>query len=117
MHGLRPKQRKYLITGDENWIFWDNHHRWLWTEDEEEVPPNVKRMICLKRRCYRHISHTGFVSIEFLFQRQNYNSHFFREIILPSIVENLSVARPKLKATDAHLHIDHAKPHNSRLSL
>jgi hypothetical protein len=22
-----PKQRKYLITGNEGWIFWDNHHR------------------------------------------------------------------------------------------
>jgi histone-lysine N-methyltransferase SETMAR len=64
-----------------------------------------------------YFSHTGFVSVEFLPQGQNYNSHFFTEIILPSIVENLSVARPKLKATAAHLHIDNAKPHNSRLSL
>jgi hypothetical protein len=64
-----------------------------------------------------YFSRTGFVSIEFLLQGQNYNSHFFTEIILPSIIENLSVARPKLKATAAHLHIDNAKPHNSRLSL
>jgi hypothetical protein len=39
------------------------------------------------------------------------------EIIIPGIVENLSVARPKLKATAAHPHTDNAKPHNSRLSL
>jgi hypothetical protein len=64
-----------------------------------------------------YLSRSGFVSIEFLPQGQNYNSHFFPEIILPSIVENLSVARPKLKATAAHLHIDNAKLHNSRLSL
>jgi hypothetical protein len=64
-----------------------------------------------------YLSHTGFVSIEFLPQRQKYNSYFLMEIILPSILENLSVARPKLKATAAHLHIDDAKPHNSRLSL
>jgi hypothetical protein len=60
---------------------------------------------------------TDFVSIEFLPQGQNYNSHFFMEIILPSIVKNLSAARPKLKATAAHLHIDNAKPYNSRLFL
>jgi hypothetical protein len=64
-----------------------------------------------------YFSRTGFVFIESLPQGQNYNSHFFREIILPSVVENLSVACPKLKATAAHLHIDNAKPHNSRLSL
>jgi hypothetical protein len=27
------------------------------------------------------------------------------------------VCRPKLKATAAHLHIDNAKPHNSRVSI
>jgi histone-lysine N-methyltransferase SETMAR len=64
-----------------------------------------------------YLSPTGFVSIEFLPQGQNYNSHFSTEIILPSIVENFSVARPKLKATATHFHIDNAKPHNSRLSL
>jgi hypothetical protein len=60
---------------------------------------------------------TDFVSMELLPQGQNYNSYFFTEIIVPSIVENLSVARPKLKAIAAHLHIDNAKPNNSRLSL
>jgi histone-lysine N-methyltransferase SETMAR len=64
-----------------------------------------------------YFSRTGFVSIEFLPQGQNYNLHFFTEIILPSILENLSVARPKLKTTAANLHINNAKPHNSRLSL
>jgi hypothetical protein len=64
-----------------------------------------------------YFSRTGFVSIEFLPQGQNSNSDFFTEIILPSIVENLSIARPKLKATAAHLHINNAKPYNFRLSL
>jgi hypothetical protein len=64
-----------------------------------------------------YFSRTGFVSIEFFPQGQNYNSHFFTEITLPSIVENLSVACPRLKTTAAHLYIENAKPHNSRLSL
>jgi histone-lysine N-methyltransferase SETMAR len=118
MQDLGPKQRKCLITVDESWIFWDNHHRGLWVGDREEVPPNVKRMICPKKTILlAYFSRTGSVSIEFLPQGQNYNLHFFTEIILPSIVENLSVARPKLKATAPHLHIENAKPHNSRSSL
>jgi hypothetical protein len=75
-------------------------------------------MICSKKTMLSaYFSRTGFVSIEFLPQRQNCNSHFFTEIILPSIVENISVARPKLKATAVNMHMDNAKPHNSRLSL
>jgi hypothetical protein len=90
----------------------------MWAEDREEVPPNAKRMICSKKTMRSaYFSRTGFVSIEFLPQGQNYNPHFFTEIILPSIVENRSVSRPKLKATAANLHINNAKPHNSRLSL
>jgi hypothetical protein len=75
-------------------------------------------MICSKKTILSaYFSRTDFVSIEFLPQGQNYNSHFFTEIILPSVVKNLSVARSKLKATAAHLHLDNAKPHNSQLSL
>jgi hypothetical protein len=75
-------------------------------------------MICSKKtRLSAYFSHIGFVSIEFLPQGKNYNSHFFMEILLLSIVENLSVARLKLKTTATNLHIDNAKPHNSRLSV
>jgi hypothetical protein len=30
MQGLGPKQQKYLITGDEFWIYWDNQRRGMW---------------------------------------------------------------------------------------
>jgi histone-lysine N-methyltransferase SETMAR len=64
-----------------------------------------------------YFSPTGFVSIEFLPEGQKYNSQFFAETILPSLVTRLSVRRPKLKATAAHLHLENAKPHNSWLSI
>jgi hypothetical protein len=63
-----------------------------------------------------YLSRTGFVSIEFLPQRQKCNSQFFTETILPSLVAGLSVCRPKLKAKAAHLHGRNAKPYNSQLS-
>jgi histone-lysine N-methyltransferase SETMAR len=118
MQDLGPKQRKYLITGGKTWIFLDNNHRGMWAEDREGVPPNVKRMVCSKKTMLSaYFLRTSFVSIEFLPQGQKYNSHFFTEIILPSVVENLSVARSKLKATADYLHVDNTKPHNCRLSL
>jgi hypothetical protein len=64
-----------------------------------------------------YFSHTGFVSIGLIPQGWEYNSQFFTETILPSIVEKLSVSRPKLKETAVNLHIDNVKPHNSRLSI
>jgi histone-lysine N-methyltransferase SETMAR len=39
VNDLGPKQHKYLITGDETWIFWDNNHREMWAQDREDVPP------------------------------------------------------------------------------
>jgi hypothetical protein len=64
-----------------------------------------------------YFSRTDFVSIEFLLQWQENNLQFFTETILPRIVESLSVCHSKLKPTAAHLHIDNAKSHNSRLSI
>jgi histone-lysine N-methyltransferase SETMAR len=87
-------------------------------QDGEDVPDNVKRMISSKKMMLSaYFSRTGFVSIEFLPQRQKCNSQFFTEIILPSLSARLSVRRPKLKATAARLHSDNGKPHNSRLSI
>jgi hypothetical protein len=45
---LGPKQQKYLITGDENWIFWDNNHLGMWVQDREDIPANAKKMISSK---------------------------------------------------------------------
>jgi hypothetical protein len=64
-----------------------------------------------------YFSGTCFVSIEFLSQGQKYNSQFFIETILPSLVPSLSLRDPKLKVTTAHLHRDNTKPQNSRLSI
>jgi hypothetical protein len=118
MNDLEPKQHKYLITGDETWIFWDNNHCGMWVQDREDVPTNVKKMISsTETMVSAYFSLTGFVSIECLPQGQKYNSPFFTETILPSLVARLSVHHPKLKATAAHLHSDNAKPHNARLCI
>jgi hypothetical protein len=45
MQGLGPKQQKYFITGDESWIYWDNQRRGMWTQDRDELQPNVNRTI------------------------------------------------------------------------
>jgi histone-lysine N-methyltransferase SETMAR len=115
---LRPKQSKYLITGDESWISWDNQLRGMWAEDRDDVPRNVNRVVSFKKTMLSvYFTRWGFVSIEFLPQGQNYNSQFFIETILPSIEMKMAEHRPRLGATGAHPHMDNAKPHRSKKSI
>jgi hypothetical protein len=48
MQGLGPKQQKYLMTGDESWVYWDNQRRGMWAQDRDELRRNVKRTISSK---------------------------------------------------------------------
>jgi hypothetical protein len=66
---LGSKQQKYLITGDESWISWYNHHRGMLAHDREDVHANSRRMISSKKTMLpAYFSRTDFVSIEFLLQ-------------------------------------------------
>jgi hypothetical protein len=118
MQGLGPKQHKYLIIGDESWIYWDNQNRGMWAQDRDGLPPNVKRTISSKRTmvstCF---SLCGFVSVEFLPIWQKYNSQFFTETVLPGIEKKLAECRSKLRTTAAYLHVANTKPYTSKMSI
>jgi histone-lysine N-methyltransferase SETMAR len=64
-----------------------------------------------------YFSPCRFVSVEFLVMKQKYNSQFFAETVLPSIKKKLAECRPRLRTTPAHLHVDNAKPHTSKMSI
>jgi histone-lysine N-methyltransferase SETMAR len=64
-----------------------------------------------------YFSRCGFVSVEFLPMGQKYNSQFFTETVLPSLEQKLVECRPKLRTTAAHLHVDNAKRHTSKMSI
>jgi histone-lysine N-methyltransferase SETMAR len=118
MQGLGPKRQKYLITEDESWIYWDNQRRGMWAQDRDELPPNAKRTIWLKKTMVSaYFWRCGFVSVEFLPMGQKYNSQFFTETVLPSIEKKLVECRPKLRTTTTHIHVDKAKPDTSRMSI
>jgi hypothetical protein len=114
---LGPKQQQYLITGDESSIYWDNQRGGMLAQNRDELPPNVKRTISsTKSMVPVYSSRCGFVSVEFLPMGQKYDSQFFTETVLPSIEKKLAECRPKLRTTAAHLHVDNAKPHTSKIS-
>jgi histone-lysine N-methyltransferase SETMAR len=118
MQGLGPKQQKYLITGDESWIYWDDQRRGMWAQDRDELPPNVKRTISSKNTMVSaYFTRCEFVSVEFLPMGQKYNSQFFAEMVPPSIEKKLAECHPKVQTTAAHLHIDNGKPYTSRMPI
>jgi histone-lysine N-methyltransferase SETMAR len=116
--GLGSKQQKYLITVDESWIYWDNQRRGMWAQDRDELPPNVKRTTSSKKAMVSlYFSCCAVLSVEFLPMGQKYNSQFFTETVLPSIDKKLPECHPKSPTTAAHLHVDNAKPHTSKISI
>jgi transposase len=48
---------------------------------------------------------------------RKHNSQFFPETVLPSIEKKLAECRPKLQTTTAHLHVNNAKRHTSKMSI
>jgi hypothetical protein len=64
-----------------------------------------------------YFSRTGFVSIEFLPQRQKYHLQFFAQTLFPSRAASLSMYYQKPKATAIPWHVDDAKPHHSQSSI
>jgi hypothetical protein len=64
-----------------------------------------------------YFSRRRFVSVEFIPMAQKYKSQFFTETVLPSTENKFAECRPKLRTTAAHLHVDNAKPHTSKMSI
>jgi transposase len=48
---------------------------------------------------------------------QKYIRQFITEIVFPSAERKLADCLPKLRATAAHLHVDNATPHPSKMSF
>jgi hypothetical protein len=118
MPGLGREQHKYLITEDESWICWDNRCCGMWAQDRNDLPPNTGPTVSSEKAAVSaYFSRCGFVSVAFLLMGQKYNSHFFTERLLPSIERKLAEYRPNLRTTAAHLHVDNAAPHPSKMPI
>jgi hypothetical protein len=61
--------------------------------------------------------HQGFVSIEELPKTERLNSTFFTETFLLSLVQSVSLFRPKMQAQGYWPHIENARSYNFALSL
>jgi histone-lysine N-methyltransferase SETMAR len=90
----------------------------MWGQARDEPPPNAKGTISSRKTMVPvYFSRCDFVSVEFLPMGQKDNSQFFTETVLPKIEKKLAECRPKLRTSPAHLHVDNARPHTSKMSI
>jgi hypothetical protein len=71
----------------------------------------------LKTTVSVYVGPEGRLCIEGFPKRERFNSAFFAQKILPSMIGIISVVQPKIRAQGDWLHIDHAKLHQACLSL
>jgi hypothetical protein len=113
-----PQQKNYVITCDTCWIYWDNYHRGQWTIDRAAIFARIHATISSKKTMISaYFIRQGFISIEALPETEWSNSALFTEIILPNLVQSVSLLRPKMQTQCYWLYIDNVKSHNSALSL
>ena len=74
---------KRIITGDESWILSYYPEKTQWISSEKN--PEKKRKVSREKKVMLIVffSSSGFLSIQFLPEKENFNSTFFNEEILP----------------------------------
>jgi transposase len=107
----------HVITGDESWFFLHYSHDSMWAESADQLPVRVKQTIDTEK-CLISIlwSVNGIHSLLDIPKGESYNSAFFCNAVIPSLVENICSQSRRKSLRGLYLHLDNARPHNSRES-
>jgi hypothetical protein len=100
-----------VYTGDETWVYLDNHRTSMW------IGPDLTRLLPVrgtvtskKRMFWIDFSRTGIGAVVMLPAGQSFNKYLFAGTGSSSIVDDRALTRPKLKANHTYLHLDNARP-------
>jgi hypothetical protein len=108
----------HVITEEECRSYGANYQRGQNTVDRAAMSPQIRATISSKKTMISaYFTRQGFVSVETLPETERFNSTFFTETILPSIVRSVSGFRPKMQAQGYWMLISNAKSHNPAFSL
>jgi hypothetical protein len=100
-----------VYTRDEKSIYLDN----LWTS--MRIGPMLRGQLefgtlgSRKRMFWIDFSRTAIDAVVMLPSQESFNKDFFPGTVLPHVVEDRELTRPKLKAHGTFLHLDNAPPH------
>jgi hypothetical protein len=101
-----------VSTGDETRVYLDNPRTSRWIGPDVTKPIRVRHTVMSKKRMFWiDFCRTGIRAVVMLPAWQCFNKDFFAGTVLPSIVGDRALSRPKLKVSGTFLHLDIARPH------
>jgi len=115
LSALGPVKQNCVVTGDQSWVYLRNEPTHMWGKRDTETPIGVKRGLGeYKLMLTVMFSRKGVLLVDFLPEGQKMNSSYITSIILPRLLSKIQETCPKRGADGWMLHLDNARPHNSR---
>jgi histone-lysine N-methyltransferase SETMAR len=107
-----------IITGDESWFFYEYSLTSAWARVRDDVPKRANQNFQAKK-CLISIlwSPAGIHSLLAVPKGTTYNSLFFCAQVVPDLVLNITSNSRRKTLKGLTLHIDNARPHNSKVSV
>jgi histone-lysine N-methyltransferase SETMAR len=117
LHREQGNNFEHVITGDESWFFLHYPNESIWAESRDEVPVRIKQTIDAEK-CLISIlwSVKGIHSLIDIPKGESYNSVFFCNAVVPSLVANICSDQRRRSLKGFYVHLDNARPHNSHQS-
>lgn len=104
------KNRPFIVSGDESWIYYNNSGKVQWVFPWETPGVSTKKTVDSgKLLLIVFFSTSGIHLIDFVPENKKIDSDYFC-----SILEQLDRALPRPRPGVVWLHVDNAKPHRSR---
>jgi histone-lysine N-methyltransferase SETMAR len=103
-----------IITGDESWFYLQYANESAWAESRDQLPVRVSQKINTEK-CLISVlwSANGIHALLDVPKGDSYNSRFFCEAVMPSVVSNICSHARRKSLKGFYVHLDNASPHNS----
>jgi hypothetical protein len=112
-----PIDFERIITGDESWFFLYYPRDPARELSRDDHPHRIKSTIDVKQRLISTLwSVKGIHGLLDVLKGMAYNIMFFTDVVMPSLIQNIISRNHRKMLKRWVIHIDNARPHNSRLS-
>ena len=117
------KRREDVIAGDETWIYFygipNKRQNMMWvaepTEDEPRPVVARKGFQSKKRLFTIFFNCEGPVLVDMLPEKTTLTGTYYRQNILPGVIQDIEQKRPTTGVKDVLLHHDNASPHKAKI--
>lgn len=120
---FEPNGHKHLadvITGDETWIYFygipNKRKNMMWLAEDEPRPIVASKGFQSRKRLFTiFFNHEGPVLVDILPEKMTLTGTYYRQNILPGVIQEIEQKRPTTGVKDVLLLHDNASPHKSKV--